>query len=196
MAGELTPEQRQAFDDRLRELGLDSSHVVPSLNTGDTPGSTYLSNDPAHDSAIPHQPITVNHIDDLKRLAGIPDADYESGAMQHHLEAPPEWPQEKNAHALEDLDPTERGHLRDALAAYVYGDSSRVSSYTTVLNNNFFPLQAGAFAVQNITIAPGNPLVISGNNVACNFGIVTIEAGGQIIVETDCTVTCQQMINE
>jgi len=193
MPGELTPEQRQAFDDRLRELGLDSSHVVSSLNTGDTPGPTYLSNNPAHNSAIAHRTITVNHIDDLKRLAGIPDADYESGAMQHHLQAPPEWPQEKNAHALEDLDPTERGHLRNALAAYVYGDSSRVSSYTAVLNNNFFPLQAGAFAVLNVTVSTSSPLVLAGNNNAFNFGIVTIDPGGQIIVETDCTVTCQQM---
>jgi hypothetical protein len=195
MPGELTPEQRQAFDDRLRELGLDSSHVVPALNTGDTPGPTYLSNNPAHSSAIPPQTITVNHIDDLKRLAGIPDADYESGAMEHHLQPPPEWPAEKNTHALEDLDPTERGHLRDALAAYVYGDSSRVSSYTTALNNNFFPLQAGAFAVQNVTVASGSPLILAGNNVAYNFGIVTIDPGAHIIVEADCTVTCQQMIN-
>ncbi len=79
--------------------------------------------------------------------------------MQHHLEgAAGMASREKNAHALEDLDPTERGHLRNALAAYVYGDSSRVSSYTAVLNNNFFPLQAGAFtAILNVTVSTSKP---------------------------------------
>jgi hypothetical protein len=194
MAGDLTPEQQQAFDDRLKELGLSPADVVASLNTGDSPGPTYLSNDPSHDSAVPPQPITVDHVDDLKRLAGIPNEDYDSGAIEHHHDAPPEWPQEKNDHAPEDLEPHERDQVRQALVTHVYGHSDRVASYATVLNNHFFPMEAAAYAVANVTVTPDNPLIISGNNAAANFGTVTIEPGGQIIVETDCTVTCQQMV--
>lgn len=194
MAGELTPEQQQAFEDRLKELGLDPSQVVDSLNTGDTNDPTYLSNDPAHDSAVPPQTLTIDAVDDLKRLAGISDADYDAGNMAHHLEAPPEWPQEKNDHALEDLEPEERTILRKALTAYVYGDSSRVSSYATVLNNTFFPMEAGIYAVQDVTVTAEKPLIVSGNNAGCDFGTVTVEPGGQIIFETDATVTIQKLV--
>jgi hypothetical protein len=194
MARPLTPAQQQAFEDRLKELGIDSSHVVASLNTGDTPGPTYLSNDPAHDSAIEPQALTINNVDDLKRLGGIADSEYDSGQMDHHQPVPPEWPQEKNEHALADLEPHERANLRQAFTSYVYGHSARVASYATAINNNFFPLDAAVYAVLDVTVTPQQPLIISGNNAGANFGTVTIEPGGQIIVETDATLTCQQMV--
>ena len=70
---DLTPEQQQNFDDRLREMGMDSSHVVPSLRTGDTPGPTYLSNHPDYESEIEPRSLTVDNVQDLKRLAGLTD---------------------------------------------------------------------------------------------------------------------------
>src|SRR5918999_2944495 len=93
---ELTPEQQQAFDDRLRELGMDPSHVVPSLRTGDTPAPTSLPTPPEQESEIPPHPLTIDNVDDLKRLAGVPDEEYDSGNLEHHHDELQDWPQEKN----------------------------------------------------------------------------------------------------
>jgi hypothetical protein len=193
---ELTPEQRQAFDDRLRELGMDPSHVVQSLRTGDTPGPTYLSNHPDVESAIPHHPATIDNVDDLKRLAGVPDEEYEAGNLEHHHDPLEPWPEEKNEHTQEDLSPDENQQVHDALTAHVYGHSDRVASYKAVVNNNYFPMDAAAFAVLDVTVDPGHPLILTGNNQAHNYGTVTIKPGGQIIFDADATMTCQQMVLE
>jgi hypothetical protein len=193
---ELTPEQRQAFDDRLRELGMDPSQVVESLRTGDTPGPTYLSNHPDFESAIEPQPMTVDDVDQLKHLAGIPDEDYDSGTIEPHHDPLEPWPEDKNEHKPEDLSAEENDTIHQALTAHVYGHSDRVSSYTAVLNNHFFPMDAVAWAVLDVTVDPDHPLVLKGNNHAYNFGTVTIKAGGQIIIETEATMTCQSMVLE
>jgi hypothetical protein len=191
---ELTPEQQQGFDDRLREMGMDPSHVVPSLRTGDTPGPTYLSNHPDQESEIPPHPMTIDNVDDLKRLAGVPDEEYDAGRLEHHHDELEEWPQDKNEHAPQDLSAEENQQVHHALTTHVYGHTERVASYKAVVNNHFFPMDAVAFAVLDVTVDPEHPLVLTGNNQAYNFGIVTIKAGGQIIFQSDATMTCQSMV--
>lgn len=196
MATELSDEHRQNFDNRLRELGMDPSHVVSELRTGDTPGPTYLSNDPDFESEIPPQSLTIDSIDELKRLAGIPDSDYEAGLMETHHEPIEPWPAEKNSHAREDLSVEENERIVEALKTHVYGHSETVASYRAVLNNQFFPMDAATFAVLDVTVDPEHPLVLKGNNHAYDFGTVTIKRGGQIIFETDTVMTCQVMVLE
>jgi hypothetical protein len=193
---ELTSEQQQAFDDRLRELGMDQSHVVPSLRTSETPGPTYLSNHPEQESEIAAHAVTIDNVDDLKRLAGVPDEEYEAGRMEHHHDELEEWPQHKNDLAAQDLAPEENHQLRQALAAHVFGHSERVASYTAALNNQFFPMEAVAWAVLDVTVDPEHPLILKGNNQAYNFGTVTIKRGGQIVFDSDATMTCQVMVLE
>jgi hypothetical protein len=193
---ELSPEHRKNFEDRLRELGMDPSHVVPELRTSATPGPTYLSNDPDFESALEPQPLTIDNVDDLKRIAGVPDEEYENGAITPHHEPLQEWPAGKNDHGREDLSVEENAQIRQALITHVYGHSERVASYKTVLNNQFFPMQAAVWAVLDVTVDPGHPLILKGNNHGYDFGTVTIKPGGQIIFETDATMTCQKMILE
>lgn len=59
-----------------------------------------------------------------------------------------------------------------------------------------FPLAVGAFAIQNVTVSAGHPLVLAGANQAYNFGVVTIEAGGEIhITAGNVAMTCQKIIS-
>ncbi|HWF52537.1 MAG TPA: hypothetical protein VG294_17985 [Solirubrobacteraceae bacterium] len=196
MASELSAEHRKNFEERLRELGMDPSHVVPELRTGDTPGPTYLSNHPDFESAVPPRPLSVDTVDDLKRLAGVADADYDAGLVPTHRESPPPWSEARNSHAREDLSVEENAQIRQALIAHVYGHSETVASYKAVLNSHFFPMEAAVFAVLDVTVDPGHPLVLKGNNHAYDFGTVTIKPGGQIIIEADATMTCQLMVLE
>jgi hypothetical protein len=193
---ELSDEQRKNFEDRLRELGMDPSHVVPELRTDATPGPTYLSNDPDFESEIEPQTLTIEDVDHLKKVAGIPDEEYDNGEIPHHHEPLEEWPAGKNEHAPADLSPEENDRVRDALIHHVYGHSEKVASYREVLNNHFFPMEAAVWAVLDVTVYPGHPLILKGNNQGHDFGIVTIKPGGQIIFESDATMTCQKMVME
>ena len=192
---DLTPEQQQNFDDRLREMGMDSSHVVPSLRTGDTPGPTYLCNHPDYDTEIAQRSLTVDNVQDLKRLAGLPDEE-SAGTMDHLHEGIEPWPQHKNEHTPQDLSPEENQQVHDAFTAHVFGNSERVASYETVVNNHYFPMEAATFAVLDVTVDAGHPLILTGNNQAHNYGTVTIKPGGRIIFGSDATMTCQQMVVE
>ncbi len=194
MAAELTSAQKQAFQERLDELGLEATDVVASLTTGDADGPTYLTDDPDRTSAVPAHTITVEHVDDLKRLAGVPDADYDNGTMEHHHEELPRWLEEHNDLPLKELTLAQRKNMHHAFIAYVYGDSSRVSSYLTAINQHHFPFTGTAYAVLDVTVSPGKPLIIGGQNPGTNFGIVTIEPGGQMIIESDTAVNIQQLI--
>ena len=193
---ELSDEQRKNFEDRLRELGMDPSQVVPELRTDATPGPTYLSNDPDVESEIEPQTLTIDDVDHLKKIAGIPDEEYDNGEIPHHHDPIAEWPAGKNDHAPADLSVEENDRVRQALIHHVYGHSEKVASYREVLNNQFFPMEAAVWAVEDVTVYPGHPLVLKGNNQGHDFGIVTIKPGGQIIFESDATMTCQKMILE
>lgn len=192
----LTEEQQRNFDNRLKELGLNQSHVVAELRTGATPGPTYLSSHPDFESAIPPQILTFNSLDDVKRLGGIPDEQYDNALMEEHYELPPAWPEEKNDLASEELQAEENRNIRQAFIAYVYGHSDRVKSYKNIIEKHFFPMEVAAFAVLDVVVDPDHPLILKGPNQTYNFGTVTIKPGGQIICEADVNMVVQNMVKE
>jgi hypothetical protein len=192
----LTEEQQKKFEKRLKELGLNPSHVVPELRTGATPGPTYLSNNPDIESAIPPQILTFTSLDEVKRLGGIPNGDYTSGRIEEHHKALPPWPEVKNNLMPEDLTAEENRNIAGALLRYVYGNSEKFKSYKTIIEKHVFPLEIAAFAVENVIVDPEHPLILTGSIHTYVFGIVTIKPGGQIICEVDADMTCQKMISE
>ena len=183
MAPGLTDEQRYLFELRLKQLGMDTSQVVAELVTGATLGPTVLSDVPGRESAIPAYVLTIDSVDEIKRLFGNADEDFEQGIMAAHHAVPQAWPQEKNDLLPQDLDPSENHDIRKALIAYVYDHSARVKSYKNIIEKHYFPMAVGAFAVEDVTISADHPLILTGNNHTYNFGVVTIEPGGQIICQ-------------
>jgi hypothetical protein len=192
----LNDEQKKNFEKRLQELGLNSSHVVKELKTGATPGPTYLSTHPDVESAIPPQKLTFKSLSELKQIGGIPDDHYQLGAIEEHHDLPPSWPEEKDHLTPDDLSPEENQNIRQAFMVQMYGPSHKVKSYEQIINKHHFPLEVGAFAVQEVVVDADHPLILKGPQHAYNFGVVTIKPGGQIQCEAHVDMTVQKMIKE
>lgn len=190
---DLTPEQQQAFHDRLKELGMDRSQVVAEISPRTHQGPVYLSPDPEVTAVKPHI-LTLSSIAEVKRLAGNADADFESGLLEYHHPEFPEWPVERNGLNPQDLTPEENRRIVNAEIAYVYGHSGRVASYRNIIDRHKFPAKFAAFAVEDICLdASNSPLVITAESLHV-FGTVTICQGGSIRFEANATVTVQRMV--
>jgi hypothetical protein len=186
----LNQDQRNNFDARLKQLGLTPDVVqhAPLRTTG----ATYLSSDPNVASAHPPTFIQVDSLDDLKRLVGIPDADYDNGIFTEHHEIPEPWPADRLVTVTSDLTVAERRQIFNAGRAYVFGRSSLVASYKPIIEKLFMPVTLAVFSGDSITVTPGNPLIFSGPNpVIANYGQITIEQGGQVQVDVETHVTVQ-----
>ncbi len=188
----LTAEQQQNFNDRLKELGMNPSQVIDKLNTAD--GPIVFSHDPKESTITPHL-FNVNSVEDVKRLAGNSDQDYDNGVIEHHHQKLPEWDAKKNDLLPEDLEPEDNNNIRQAHIAYVYGDSKRVKSYKQIIEKHNYPMQVAAFAANNIEATAANsPVLIKADNGAANIGTLTIYEGGSISFAGDTVVTIQNMV--
>jgi hypothetical protein len=189
---DLSPEQQQAFNDRLKELGMGPSQVVPSISPKTHPGPVIFSADPEI-STIPPHVVTVNSLDEVKRIAGNPDSHYESGTLQQHHDIFEDWPTEKNEKSPSELEAHENQRIIAAEMGYIYGHSKHYESYKTIIEKHKYPARFAVFAAEDVCVDANNPLYIKSEG-AYNFGTVTICQGGSIIFEANATMTVQLMI--
>jgi len=201
---ELNDDQKEAFKGRLTQMGLgaDALSHEGTLVTGATPGPTILSGDPA-ESHVPPTLITVNSIAELKSLHGVPDEHYSvRGITDAAIDYPDELPRERmmladtapDICALRDsLQPEEHDQLRKAAQAYVLGNSEKVAAFEPMINAAMFPTQVAAFNGEAITVSANSPLIIKGSTmITLNYGSITVEPGGQIIIQTQVNLTTQR----
>lgn len=192
----LTAEQKENFEKRLRQLGLDRSRVVLELKTGATPGPSYLSSSRNVASDIEPVMLTIKTLSELKKLGGVSDEEYLNGSIEEHHKIPPPWPQEKNDLKPHELTPEENRNIRQAFVVQMYGNSKRVGSYEKVIENHHLPITVAAYNAEDVTVDPEHPLILEGPTHVCNFGVVTIKKGGQIICRGDVEMTVQKMVKE
>jgi hypothetical protein len=190
---DLSPAQQQAFNDRLKELRMDPSKVLPKITPDTHKGPVVLSAD-AKESSVPPHIVTVTSLDEVKRLAGNSDEDYENGVMKPHHPTLPEWSAELNDKDPSELKPEENRRIGDAELAYLYGNSKHYSSYKTIIEKHKYPAKFAVFAVEDICLdARNSPLIIRSES-AHNYGTVTICQGGSIQFEANATMTVQKMV--
>lgn len=190
---DLSAEQQQAFWDRLKELGMDPSQVVAKITPETHQGPVRLSPDGSV-SAVPAHILTLSSVDDVKRLAGNADAEYDLGTLVHHHAEFPEWPEDRVALDSRELTPEENRRLVAAEVAYVYGDSRRLKGYRAALDRHKFPVRVAAFAVEDICLdATNSPLVVTADSLH-NFGTLTICEGGWIKFNANATLTIQKLV--
>ena len=200
----LSDDQKQAFRGRMAAMGLapDTLSHQGTLVTGATPGPTILSGDPA-ESHVPPTLVTVNSIAELKALHGIPDEHYTvKGVADVAVDYPDELPQHRmkltdtapDICALRDsLKEDERDQIVKAAKAYVLGNSEKVAAYEPLINAAMFPMQVAVICIPAIVVSSGSPLVITGSKpVSACYGTITVEPGGQIIIETQTNLTAQR----
>lgn len=190
---DLSDEQQQAFYDRLKELRMDPSKVIPKITPETHPGPVTLSADPEK-STIPPHIVTVNSLDEVKRIAGNADEDYECGRLTAHHEVQPEWPQEKNDKDPAELDPSENRRINAAEMAYIYGHSKHHQSYKTIIERHKYPAKFAVFAAEDLCIDSRNSPFVVTSESAHNYGTVTICEGGSIAFEANAVWTVQNMV--
>lgn len=179
----LTQEQQDAFLDRVQQLGFGPEIAETSIVTGD-----------AHEFAANLRYKTISSVDELKRLVGIPDSSFEAGASDDHLTYPPVPRYAARWSTYLALSMPEREELERAAYAYLFGDSSKVAGWKDVIERLLLPREISFMAAGNVTVTPDHPLRIT--HPSNTFGVVTIEPGGTIIVETDSTMNVQLLVKE
>jgi hypothetical protein len=189
----LTQAQKDAFNDRVQQLGFDPKAIAGShIVTG---GGGLRIHGAAAEFANHVKYKTISSIDELKRLLGVPDAAFKKGTPEHHLKyLPPPTYSAKPAVTLLALTEPERNDLEAATYAYLFGDSSKVAAWRDTIDRLLLPREVSFVAVENVTVTPSNPLII--RNPSYTFGTVTIEPGGEIIVESDSSVHAQLLVKE
>ena len=75
--------------------------------------------------------------------------------------------------------------------------ASHVPATQASVNRSQLPQVAVYTAPPDVTVTPSNPLVISGSGpVEANFGTVTIEPGGQILVYTAASINIEKLVKK
>ncbi len=195
-----TPEQRANFEAELQKIGFTLNEIPETLNT--TQPLTMHSEMSL--SSVPGMAITIRDLAHMKELGGVPDTHFQQGGADTHVQYPValEGTRAKLLSAqsgeslAQSLTGEERQSVAGAVSAFVNGNSERVpQDLVQIANTTSFPMEATAFAAQNLVI--DKPFVIEGPTPqVLVFGTVTIKPGGSIIVKTDAKLSAQVIVNE
>jgi hypothetical protein len=138
----------------------------------------------------------------LKELSGIPDAHYASRKLSDRAFDYPAALDERRARIVAEsknqcdleyrLNADELSDVHKAARAYVLGHSEKVQSHEEVINAMLFPTRVAVFAGDGIVVTKDNPLIITGSQpVVLNYSSITVEDGGQIIVQVTAQINAQ-----
>jgi len=189
----LAQNQQKAFNDRLKELQMDPSKVLPKITPATHKGPIVLSANPKESSIPPHI-VTLTSVDEVKRLAGNPDTEFENGIMTDHHEVQPPWPAAMNGKAPSELTAEQNRRINAAEMAYIYGHSKNHASYKTIIEQHKYPADFAVFAALDVCLdATNSPLIVKSES-AINLGTLTICEGGSIKFEANATMTVQNMV--
>ena len=174
-----------------RVMGVERQPKI--LKTADHEGDVVLSNDP-DTASVPPAFFTVNSIQELKALGGVPDSLYGSNGMPDHHPLPAPFSAERLRNATGN-----HADLCTALRAYMYGNSALVQDYQDILNSKRFPMQVAVYTGDDIVVSPGHDLIVEdkdghGDPVVLAYNSITVEPGGRIIYKTNGTVKASKMV--
>lgn len=188
-------ESQKKFYDGLAKLNFDTEKLVQKVEaTGEV---CYLTDEPGGNSLLPAQMLAVHSLDELKALAGNPDAAYQSGEMEEHLhEALPACPAEHTLKARSELSPDENNAIVKAFETYIYGNSDKVKSYKDAIHHQYFPMKVAVYAADDLTVKAGTTFVVKGSDAIAHFNTVTVEKGASLQFEVNAQWTVQSMISE
>ncbi|MEJ2169422.1 MAG: hypothetical protein P8X90_28275 [Desulfobacterales bacterium] len=195
---DLTAEQQKNYEAQMKKFGLsprseavyDHARLVAAKRG--KAGPVVLSSDEAKSHVKPNY-ITINSLDEIKSLIGVADNAFESGQRSEAIfDLPPPLPKGKKRKAQAQLTEEERQTINRAAEHYIFGHSKRTRSYKTAFESLRMPMRVAAFASENITVTKDRPYRITGPDpVVLTAGVITMEAGSEIIVETEAHITAQ-----
>lgn len=190
----LSKEQQQNFEAFSARLGFQpGEHTSTLASVGFKKAANnakmVLSKDPGEATA-PHKLVSIGNIDALKAAIGASDDENDG-----HITYPEPLGIEANV-KRRDLSGDQIHQLKKIAHAYIHGNSGKISeSDKALINNTLFPTTLAAYSEQNYTVKNGEVLELHSGTVA-NYGILTVEPGGKILVLGDSSMNCQQFIQQ
>ncbi|WP_237386903.1 hypothetical protein [Xenorhabdus sp. Sc-CR9] len=171
----------------------DAERQPKQLKTSDFDGPVIFSHDPKI-ATVPPAFFTVQTIQELKELGGVPDSEYGPGGMEPHHPLPEPYSAERLANVTGN-----HVDICKAFRAYIYGYSPLVKDYEDILNAKRFPMKVALYSGKDIVVAASNPLITGDENshgepVVLTFNKITIEPGGKIIYRTNGTVIADEAV--
>ena len=200
MSNTLTDTHKKKQLTELAKHNLSQADMLPNIDTSQSEDGVILSSNINESHHAPSGWVMAANVKELKEKLGVKDSDIDAGLVSDgHIKYPPAasnnllelhsssidgcaFDQSLKDHHLEDAH-----HLSNATTAFVMGHSAKTQSYENSINKVSFPkpMTVPVFAVENVVVTKDKPLIIKGEDdkpVVVNFGSVTVEPGGQIIV--------------
>ncbi|MCH7410661.1 hypothetical protein MM239_14735 [Belliella sp. DSM 111904] len=190
----LTTEQQQNFEAFAARLGFQSGEHTSTLPmTGfkneASSKKRVFSKDPSL-ATTPHKLVSIGNIDALKAAIGASNHENDE-----HITYPDPLNIEPNV-KKRDLSMNQVQHLKRIAHAYIHGNSKKISeSDKTLINNTLFPTTLAAYSEPDYTVKSGEILELHEGTVA-NYGVLTVEPGGEIRVLGDASMNCQVFIQQ
>jgi hypothetical protein len=187
----LSDEQKNAFRERVAQLGFDPESLRDTSIVTSGSGLSISGADREFAKYVRYK--TFSSIDDVKHVVGVPDGAFQRGTSDQHIKY---LPAPRHADSTEvtylALTQQEQDDLENATYAYLFGNSQKVQRWRDSINRLLLPRELSFVAAENLTVKPGAPFKIT--NPSYTFGTVTIEQGGQIVVQADSTLNAQLIV--
>jgi|GEM_PF-1613010 hypothetical protein len=214
MSNTLTAEHKKNQLTELAKHNIVQADIIPEINTLGSGNGVVLSSNVNESHYAPSGWVMATSIKDLKDKLGVKDDEIDAGTKSdHHINYPPEPSStllklhkdspdgcsfERNLHENYKQD---AHHLANATLAYVMGHSQKVKKYEDAINKVSFPkpMTIPVFAAENVTVSPGNPLILKSEDnkpIVVNFGTVTVEQGGEIQIIGGSTQWTSQVFTQ
>lgn len=196
----LSESDRADYEATQKRFGLtiDDLNHKGTLSTGDYGGALVLSPDPAISHVEPTF-VPYNSLAELKAMIGRPDSDYTDGPFSdRHLHYPEPIDEDRARMLMNTLNecdfdyqatPLELGSLRKGAESYVMGNSQKLKTLEPLLNARFGTGSVAVIAADELNVGEGETVTFKPDPndpdkiLVLNFSEVTVDKGGQIIVE-------------
>jgi hypothetical protein len=165
----MTPEQLARFRARVESLGASFDEAMAThISTQGATEPVVLSMD-LDRTVLPPRVLVVRDVATLKSQGGVSDAAYGSGLSDNAIAYPPTYDRQidklldraRSRAELRALLGAERQRtVRQALDAWLLGNSARVRDYERVINAAHFPTYAAAWTLASICVAAGTTVTL------------------------------------
>ena len=182
---ELTSQQQSDFDAINERMGFGKTERS-DFSKAKSNEPIVLSADPS-ESTVPPKYIKVSKIEDLKSLFGWSPKVDTATLKTRVQEALPEI---KDIGKLAKID---RHKIKVAATSYLLGYPHALGAEDlSAINSAMFPMTLATFSYDDVKVTKDSPLILK-DGVWNNFGVVTVEPGGQIIGNGSANMNCQQL---
>lgn len=185
---DLSKERQELYMMTNKRLGL-SAEECTHEQIDHPEGKTIVYSSDPKESDVPPKLITVNSIEEMKKLVAttLPDKDVKEPNESLALEKP------GTVNEVERV-----GAIFDAAKGFVYGNSEKLNKYSKTINETFFPTKVALFASTDTKVIDGNAVIKSRNGevVHWHYPEVVMGPNAKIIQESDFILETDELVSK